>query len=63
MPHTTPALAGAYPDTFLSRTTQAGVVGLGLLIVLNTVYGALFVAALPILLVKSRRRLAAFRYA
>ncbi|MBO3269457.1 hypothetical protein [Hymenobacter defluvii] len=51
-----------YPNTFLSRTVQAGVVVLGLLIVLNTVYGAVFVAAFPVLLTKSRRRLAAFRY-
>ncbi|UOR07254.1 hypothetical protein MUN82_09175 [Hymenobacter aerilatus] len=51
-----------YPNDFLSRTIQMGVVVLGLLIVLNTVYGALFVAAFPVLLNKSRRRLAAFRY-
>ncbi|MBW3129292.1 hypothetical protein [Hymenobacter profundi] len=51
-----------YPNAFLSLTIQVGVVALGLLIVLNTVYGAVFVAAFPVLLTKSRRRLAAFRY-
>ncbi|MBC6609539.1 hypothetical protein H8B15_01315 [Hymenobacter sp. BT507] len=51
-----------YPNAFLSRTMQVGMVALGLLIVLNTVYEALFAAAFPVLLTKSRRRLATFRY-
>lgn len=51
-----------YPNAFLSRTIQVGVVALGLLLVLNTAYGAVFAAAFPVLLHKSRRRLAAFRY-
>jgi len=51
-----------YPSAFLGRSTQAGIVVLGLLFAVNTVYGAMFVAALPVLLAKSRRSLGAFRY-